>query len=61
MPNFAGKLQKLDINMVLRIELSNFFSIRDLLSIDFRAANIHTRLAGELRDNVMELRARVEM
>ena len=54
MPNFAGKLQKLDINMVLRIELSNFFSIRDLLSIDFRAANIHTRLAGELRDNVME-------
>lgn len=40
--------------MVLRIELSNFFSIRDLLSIDFRAANIHTRLAGELRDNVME-------
>ena len=54
MPNFAGKLQKLDTNMVLRIELSNFFSIRDLLSIDFRAANIHTRLAGELRDNVME-------
>ena len=54
MPNFAGKPQKLDINMVLRIELSNFFSIRDLLSIDFRAANIHTRLAGELRDNVME-------
>lgn len=54
MPNFAGKLQKLDINMVLRIELSNFFSIRDLLSIDFRAANIHTLLAGELRDNVME-------
>lgn len=54
MPNFAGKLQKLDINMVLRIELSNFFSISDLLSIDFRAANIHTRLAGELRDNVME-------
>ena len=54
MPNFAGKLQKIDINMVLRIELSNFFSIRDLLSIDFRAANIHTRLAGELRDNVME-------
>ena len=40
--------------MVLRIELSNFFSIRDLLSIDFRAANIHTLLAGELRDNVME-------
>lgn len=40
--------------MVLKIELSNFFSIRDLLSIDFRAANIHTRLAGELRDNVME-------
>ena len=40
--------------MVLRIELSNFFSISDLLSIDFRAANIHTRLAGELRDNVME-------
>lgn len=40
--------------MVLRIELSNFFSICDLLSIDFRAANIHTRLAGELRDNVME-------
>lgn len=54
MPNFAGKLQKSDINMILRIELSNFFSIRDLLSIDFRAANIHTRLAGELRDNVME-------
>ncbi len=40
--------------MVLRIELSNFFSIRDPLSIDFRAANIHTRLAGELRDNVMD-------
>lgn len=40
--------------MILKVELSNFFSIRDSISIDFRAANIHTRLSGELGDNVME-------
>lgn len=40
--------------MILEVKLSNFFSIRDEVVIDFRAANIHTRLASELCDNVME-------
>ena len=39
--------------MVLNIELSNFYSIKDTVSIDFRAANIHTLLSEELKDNVM--------
>lgn len=40
--------------MILEVKLSNFFSIRNEVSIDFRAANIHTRLANELSDNVIE-------
>ena len=40
--------------MILKIEFENFFSIRDRVRIDFRAANINTALAKELSHNVME-------
>ena len=40
--------------MILKIEFENFFSIRDRIRIDFRAANINTTLARELSHNVME-------
>lgn len=40
--------------MLLRIELSNFFSIKDKVCVDFQATNIHTVRAKELADNVME-------
>ena len=39
--------------MILKIEFENFFSIRDRVRIDFRAANINTTLARELGNNVM--------
>lgn len=39
--------------MILKIELENFFSIKDRVRIDFRAANINTALARELGHNVM--------
>lgn len=40
--------------MLLNIELSNFFSIKETICIDFRAANIHTSRAKELAYNVMD-------
>lgn len=40
--------------MILKIEFENFFSIRDQVRIDFRAANINTALARELGHNVMD-------
>lgn len=40
--------------MILKIEFENFFSIRDGVRIDFRAASINTALARELSHNVME-------
>lgn len=40
--------------MILKIEFENFFSIRDRIRIDFRAANINTTLARELRHNYMD-------
>lgn len=40
--------------MLLNIELSNFFSIKESICIDFRAANIHTSRAKELAYNVMD-------
>lgn len=40
--------------MILKIEFENFFSIRDRIRIDFRAANINTALARELSHNVMD-------
>lgn len=39
--------------MILKIELENFFSIRDRIRIDFRAGNINTKLSRELSNNVM--------
>ena len=42
------------IEMILKIEFENFFSIRDIVRIDFRAANINTALARELGHNVMD-------
>ena len=40
--------------MILKIEIENFFSIRDRIRIDFRAASINTALARELSHNVIE-------
>lgn len=40
--------------MILKIEFENFFSIRDQMRIDFRAANINTVLARQLNHNVMD-------
>ena len=40
--------------MILKVEFENFFSIRDRIRIDFRAANINTALARELHHNVRE-------
>lgn len=45
---------KILILMILKIEFENFFSIRDRIRIDFRAANINTKLARELRHNVID-------
>lgn len=38
----------------MKIEFENFFSIRDQVRIDFRAANINTMLARELGHNVID-------
>ena len=40
--------------MIFKIEFENFYSIKDRIRIDFRAANINTALARELKHNVME-------
>lgn len=40
--------------MLLRITIANFFSIKDEVEIDFRAANIHSKQTRELQDNVFE-------
>ena len=40
--------------MLLKIELENFFSIKDKISIDFRAGNINTAQARQLANNVVE-------
>jgi len=40
--------------MVLEIRLSNFFSIKDEIVLDFRAANIKSANAKALSDNVFE-------
>ena len=45
---------KIHTLMILKIEFENFFSIRDRIRIDFRAANINTTLARELRHNFMD-------
>ena len=45
---------KITSQVILKIELENFFSIRDQVRIDFRAANIHTKYARVLRHNVMD-------
>ncbi|MBP7098389.1 MAG: AAA family ATPase [Prevotella sp.] len=39
--------------MILKIEIENFFSIKDKIRIDFRAASINTALTRELGHNVM--------
>ena len=48
------KFYKYPHKMILKIEFENFFSIRDRIRIDFRAANINTTLARELRHNILE-------
>lgn len=47
------KTYKTSIVMILKIEFENFFSIKDMVRIDFRAANIRTAKAKELSSNVM--------
>ncbi|MBQ3840895.1 MAG: hypothetical protein II819_13355, partial [Fibrobacter sp.] len=40
--------------MLLKIELENFFSIKEKVCIDFRAAGMNSAKARELSDNVFE-------
>ena len=40
--------------MLLKIELENFFSIKEKVSIDFRAGNLNTKQVRLLTHNVME-------
>ncbi len=40
--------------MLVKIELENFFSIRDRICIDFRAGNTKTAKSKKLADNVIE-------
>ena len=40
--------------MILKIEFENFFSIKEQVRVDFRAANINTTLARELGHNVLD-------
>ncbi len=40
--------------MILKIEFENFYSIRQMIRIDFRAANINTSATRELSHNVMD-------
>lgn len=40
--------------MLIKIELENFFSIKDRICIDFRAANTKTAQSQKLADNVIE-------
>ncbi len=40
--------------MLIKIELENFFSIKEKVSIDFRAGNINTKQGRLLSQNVME-------
>lgn len=51
---FLQEIYKINSQMILKIEFENFFSIKDRIRIDFRAANINTALARELSHNVME-------
>ena len=51
---FLQKIFKNNIIMLLKIELENFFSIKETVSIDFRAGNINTVQARELVNNVYE-------
>lgn len=39
--------------MILKIEFENFYSIKEPIRIDFRAANIHTKLSKELSQNII--------
>ena len=41
--------------MVLKLSLSNFYSIKDTLTVDFEAARISTAVTKELSDNVFTL------
>ena len=38
--------------MLLKFSLSNFFSIKDEITVDFRTENISTKSAKELSDNI---------
>lgn len=40
--------------MLVKIELENFFSIRDRICVDFRAGNTKTALSKKLADNVID-------
>ncbi len=40
--------------MLLKIEIENFFSIKERITLDFRAGNINSAKSRELADNVMD-------
>ena len=40
--------------MLLKIEIENFFSIKERITLDFRAGNINTTKSRELTSNVIE-------
>lgn len=40
--------------MLIKIQVENFFSVKNKIAIDFRAANINTAKAKELSDNVFD-------
>ena len=40
--------------MLLKIELENFFSIKEMVRLDFRAANIKTSQSARLSDNIID-------
>lgn len=51
---FLQKSYKIQDKMILKIEFENFFSIKEQVRVDFRAANINTALARELGHNVLD-------
>ncbi len=46
-------ISKYALKMILEIRLSNFFSIKDEIVLDLRAANINTKKSQELIDNTI--------
>lgn len=54
MINIEKKLQKHSLKMILEVRLSNFFSIKEEIVLDLRAANIKSKNAKALSDNIFK-------